>query len=50
MAGASTASRKCLAGLVQMRAVNDVAANFVSCASLVADAARRGCRIVFLPE
>ena len=47
---ASAASRKCLAGLVQMRAVNDVAANLKACTALVESAAQKGCRIVFLPE
>ena len=43
-------ARRCLAGLVQMRSVNDVAANFASAASLVREAVDSGCRIVFFPE
>ena len=39
-----------LCGLVQMRAVNSIAANLASCSKLVAEAAHKGCKIVFLPE
>lgn len=46
--GAST--RRCLAGLVQMRSVNNVAANFVAASTLVQEAVSKGCKIVFLPE
>ena len=47
---AVVAARKSLAGLVQMTAVNDREANFATCSALVADAAAKGCTIVFLPE
>ena len=47
---AATATRKCLAALVQMRSVNDRAVNFAACSSYIAEAARQQCRIVFLPE
>ena len=50
MASAAAASRKCLAGLVQMRAVNDAAANLKTCTALVESAAKTGCKIVFFPE
>ena len=51
MAGALPASsRRCLAGLVQMCSVNDVHANFSTCARLVKEAKERGAKIVFLPE
>ena len=33
-----------------MRAVNDAAVNFATCKALVAEAARKKCRIVFFPE
>ena len=43
-------ARRALAGLVQMTAVSDKAANFGTCARLVREAVAAGCRIVFLPE
>lgn len=43
-------TRRCLAGLVQMCSVNDVHANFSTCARLVKEAKERGAKIVFLPE
>ena len=42
--------RKMLAGMAQMTSVNDVAVNFATCASIVSDAAAKGCKIVFFPE
>jgi predicted amidohydrolase len=47
---AAPVARRCLAGLVQMRSVNDANANHAACATLVQDAVRRGCKIVFFPE
>ena len=38
------------AALVQMTAVNDAAANFETCSSLVSRAVAEGCEMVFLPE
>ena len=46
----ASSSRRCLAGLVQMCSVNDVAQNLASASKLVHEAAGKGCRIVFLPE
>ncbi len=45
-----SAARRCLAGLVQMRSVNDTGANYAACAKLVREAVERGCKIVFFPE
>ena len=42
--------QRCKAAIVQMTAVNDVAANFAACAAHVREAQDRGCAIVFLPE
>ena len=42
--------QRCKAAIVQMTAVNDVAANFAACAAHVREARDRGCAIVFLPE
>jgi predicted amidohydrolase len=44
------AAQRCLAGLVQMRSVNDVAKNFATCRNLVGEATAKGCKIVFFPE
>ena len=44
------ASRRCLAGLVQMCSVNDVRQNLAAASTLVGEAASKGCKIVFLPE
>lgn len=44
------AARRVRAGLVQMTAVNDKAANFATCAALVSEAVAKGCKVVFLPE
>lgn len=46
----ANSTRRCLAGLVQMCSVNDVAANYATCARLVRAAAEKGCKIVFFPE
>ena len=46
----ASSSRRCLAGLAQMRSVNNVAQNLAAAAALVRDAASQGCKILFLPE
>ena len=43
-------ARRCVAGLVQMTAVNDVGANFAACSKLVEEACAKGCAIIFFPE
>lgn len=43
-------ARAVMAGLVQMTSVNDLGANFKTCARLVKQAKQIGCNIVFFPE
>ena len=43
-------TRRCVAGLVQMTAVNDVGANFAACSKLVEEACAKSAQIVFFPE
>ena len=43
-------ARRCVAGLVQMTAVNDVGANFAACSKLVEEACAKSAQIVFFPE
>ena len=43
-------TRRCVAGLVQMTAVNDVGANFAACSKLTEEACAKGALIIFFPE